>query len=89
MRPHVADLPINGLEVLGSADQVIQQVPDLLLIEVLGNGPAILNLLREEIGEVLIVDLHNDGFTFALPVLPHHPLGWYSCLIGSMRPSLL
>lgn len=45
MRPHIADLPINSLEVLGRADQIVQQVPDLLLIEVLRDGSAILNLL--------------------------------------------
>lgn len=61
MRPHIAYLPINSLEVLGRTDQIIQQVPDLLLIEVLGNRSTILDLLGEQIREVLIVNLHRVG----------------------------
>lgn len=45
MRPHISNLLIDPLKILGRADQIVQQIPDLFLIEILGDGSSILDLL--------------------------------------------
>lgn len=88
MRPYVTYFPIDLWKIFRTAHQTVQQVPKLLFFKVLIHGDPVFYFLREEVREVFIRYLHFKSFTFALPVLPHHPLGWYSCLIGSSKLSL-
>lgn len=88
MRPYVTYLPIDLWKILSTAHQAVQQVPKLLFFEVLIHGDPVFYFLREEVREVFVKNLHFTWCTFALPVLPHHPFGWYSCLIGNSKLSL-
>jgi hypothetical protein len=71
------------------AYEAVEQIPEFFLFEVLFHGDSVLNFFREEVGEVFVINLRNKKVvTLTLPVLPHHPLGWYSCFRGRRRLSL-
>lgn len=58
MRPHVPNLPFQPRKILSAADETKQQIPQFLLLKVLTHSYPILDLLREQIWEVIIVNLY-------------------------------
>lgn len=87
-RPHIAHLAADSAEVGRTAGQRVEQVPQLLLLEVLVHLDAVLDLLLEEVGVILVEDLAYGGSTLRVPAVPHRPLLRYWCFTGRRRVSL-
>lgn len=89
LRAHIAELLLSLLEVLGSGDGRIQQVPYLALVEKLVEALAVIDFVGEQVRVVFVEDLTGKLATFTMPVEPQRPSFWNSKCSGSSRFSLL
>jgi len=84
----ISYLSVDRVKISGTADQAVEEIPQLLLFEVFVHVDSIIDFLLEKVRIVFIVDLCNLRLTLTEPTLPQNPLGVNSCLLGIRSVSL-
>jgi hypothetical protein len=83
LRADVSKFEALGVEGAGSGNDGVDEVPKFSLLEVLVlHGEAIDDLIAEEVGVVLVLDLGGEGSTVLMPPLPQNSVFSNFWLIG-------
>jgi hypothetical protein len=85
----VADFLLEMFEFAASADDIVEQVPDLGLKEILLEALAVGDLGLEDEFIVVVAQLHSTKTTSAMPLEPHMPTTLKLCLRGRRITYLL
>jgi hypothetical protein len=86
---HISNFKVVFLKLRPCAHHAVEQVPQLSLQEEAADLAAVVDLHLEDVGVVVVGELHGEGVTLTSPVEPHRPVDSKTVLLGSRSTSLV